>query len=134
MKRHAQLQDLSREHHIALTLALEAKRAALSGAPAELESAASACLAAFPRALDAHFVVEEKTLLPLLSAAGESELVARVWREHEELRQLIAQMEKVEAKTLLRFAELLAAHVRFEERDLFAILEGLLGGTGKSAH
>ena len=125
MKRHPKLQNLSREHHTALQLALRAKRAAASGDRAEMAGAANACIAAFPLELEPHFVVEEETLLPLLAAAGEHALVANVHRDHTELRQLFAQLGESNAETLSRFAAVLTAHVRFEEREVFPALERL---------
>ncbi|MFZ2855644.1 MAG: hemerythrin domain-containing protein [Rhodocyclaceae bacterium] len=131
MKRHPQLQDLSREHHTALQLALRAKRAALSGDPAQVAASAAACVAAFAAELDPHFLVEERSLLPMLSQSGETALVRRTEHEHGELRDLIGQLRQPAAASLLRFAELLTAHVRFEERELFETLETCLERAGK---
>lgn len=125
MKRHQKLQDLSREHHLALQLALKAKRAALSGDPIQVNEVAAACLAAFYSALDPHFVVEENTLLHFLRTAGEDKLLTRVECDHQELRRLATQLQQADARMLLAFAELLASHVRFEEREMFVVLEAL---------
>lgn len=126
MKRHPKLQDLSREHHSALQLALKAKRAAMSGDQTKVETTAVACLAAFFSALDPHFVIEEDSLLPLLVKAGEDRLVKRLQYDHGELRRLALQLEHADAATLLCFAELLMSHVRFEEREMFVVLEAHL--------
>lgn len=126
MRRHRKLLDLSREHHHALQLALQARRAATSGEPVAIEATAAACVAAFSSELDPHFVVEEKTLLPLLVTAGEHRLVEQVVSDHAELRRLSVQLHQADAATLLAFAERLASHVRFEERELFVALEALL--------
>jgi hemerythrin-like domain-containing protein len=123
MKRHERLQDLSREHHAALRLALQARRAATSGDHALIETAAAAVTAAFPAELDPHFVIEEQTLLPLLTQPGEDEVVTRIEREHAELRRLAARLREPDAATLAAFGELLNAHVRFEEREMFPLLE-----------
>lgn len=126
MKRHRKLQDLSREHHHALQLALQARRAATCADPAAIEATAAACRAAFSSELDPHFSVEEDIFLPLLAAAGERGLVERVMSDHTELRHLCAQLQQPDAATMLAFAERLASHVRFEERELFVVLEALL--------
>ena len=126
MKRHQELQDLSREHHGALQLALQAKRAAISGDQTILETTAAVCLAAIYSALDPHFVIEENTLVPLLLNAGEDKLVKQLEHDHHELRRLAVQLAHADAATLLCFAELLMSHVRFEERELFVVLEALL--------
>ena len=126
MKRHRKLQDLSREHHHALQLALQAKRAATSADPAAIKATAVGCVAAFFSELDPHFLVEENTLLPLLVTAGEHGLVEQVVSDHAALRRLSVQLQHPNAATLLAFAECLASHVRFEERELFVVLEALL--------
>ncbi len=126
MKRHRKLLDLSREHHHALQLALQARRAATSGDPALIETTAASCRAAFSRELDRHFALEENSLLPLLVTAGEHRLVAQVVSDHTELRRLSVQLQQADAATMLAFSERLASHVRFEERELFVVLEALL--------
>jgi len=118
MKRHQELQNLSREHHNALQLVLKAKRAATSGDLALIEATATACLTAFHAELDPHFVVEETTLLPLLLAAGEDALVAQVERDHRELRGLCVQLQQPDVTKLDDFTERLTSHVRFKERAL----------------
>lgn len=123
MKRHAKLQDLSREHYAALKLALHAKRAALSGDPGQVERAAMACRAAFANDLEPHFGVEERDLLPLLLAGGQVGLVRRTEQEHALLRRLAEQLQQPAAAVLLEFSESLTAHVRFEEREMFEALE-----------
>ena len=123
MKRHQQLQDLSREHHDALKLALHAKRAVLSGDTTQIAASAAACVDAFASELDPHFVVEENGLLPALAQQGEHDLVQRTLSEHAELRRLIALLQQPDAATLRSFSELLSAHVRFEERELFEVAQ-----------
>ena len=126
MKRHRHLQDLSREHHHALQLALPAPRTETTDNHALIESSATACRVAFRDELDAHFLVEETPLIPLLRAAGEAVRVAQVERDHAELRGLSVRLGRPDAATLLAFAERLSAHVRFEEREVFELVERLL--------
>lgn len=126
MKRHEQLQDLSREHYSALKLALYAKRAAVSGDPAQIRVAAKGCRLAFDSELEAHFLVEERDLLPRLRAAGQTALVSRTEADHAELRGLVTRLEEADRDVLLAFSERLTAHVRFEEREMFEAMEALL--------
>lgn len=91
----------------------------------QIKVTSAACLAAFYTELDPHFVVEETTLLPLLVLSGEDKLVKQVVSDHKELRCLSVLLQQPDAMTLLGFAELLASHVRFEERQLFVVLEAL---------
>ena len=125
MKRHEQLQDLSREHHLALKLALLARRALESGAAPQIQAAAATCAKAFVSDLEPHFVREESDVLPLLAQAGEIALVERTLNEHDEMRRLAARLNEADPATLERFGELLGAHVRFEERELFPAAEAL---------
>ena len=120
MKRHDTLQDLSREHHTALKLALDARRAATSGDAERVATAAATCTRVFAAALAPHFSSEESGLLPAMLEAGDEALVALTWHEHAELRALVGRLPDADATTLLSFADLLSAHVRFEERELFA--------------
>lgn len=123
MKRHQTLQDLSREHHTALKLALAARRAATSGNPREILVSATACAEVFATHLEPHFVVEETKLLPAMLQAGEAALVERTLLEHATLRELVQRLAGADAAVLLSFADLLSAHVRFEERELFEVAQ-----------
>jgi hypothetical protein len=126
MKRHGQLLELSRDHHAALVLAVHAQRAAASGESEAVAAAAADCRDAFDAELDAHFALEENDLLPLLLAAGEGRLAQRLTSEHARLRGLRSQLREPDAVALRAFGEVLTAHVRFEEREMFITLEGLL--------
>jgi hemerythrin-like domain-containing protein len=53
--------------------------------------------------------------------------VARTLIEHRALQRLVRELEIPDGEILLRFADLLTAHVRFEERELFENAERLLG-------
>jgi len=126
MKRHAALQQLSREHHIALKLARQARFASDSGNPTAIGEAAEKINALFAEALEPHFQIEEADLLPALAAAGQQALVARVLDEHAELRALNQQLSAADGSKLSRFGSLLNDHVRFEERELFELAQDLL--------
>ena len=119
MKRHPDLLQLSREHHGALKLARDARRAAASGDAREIGALAQRVAQVFPVELDPHFCIEEQGILVLLARAGQHALVARTLADHAELRRLAEVLATPDADSLLRFADLLGAHVRFEEREVF---------------
>ena len=119
MKRHPDLLQLSREHHGALKLARDARRAAASGDAREIAALAQRVVQVFPVELDPHFCIEEQGILVLLARAGQHALVARTLADHAELRRLAEVLATPDADSLLRFADLLGAHVRFEEREVF---------------
>lgn len=123
MKRHPQLQQLSREHHDALKLARAARLAAESGLSSQVNTLAERVASRFAAELDPHFCIEEQGILVVLAQAGQHELVLRTQDEHAQLRRLAAALAAPDAATLLAFAELLAAHVRFEERELFEVAQ-----------
>jgi hypothetical protein len=121
MKRSPELAPLSREHHHALDIARRMRRAT----PEDLEDV----LARFRRfwQLEAlhHFELEERELVPELCgdpawAAG----LQRMRDEHVELRSRGESVSDLESAHGL--GELLNAHVRFEERELFGIIEDAL--------
>lgn len=125
MKRHPALTQLSREHHPALVLAKRAQQMA-AGKGEEVERLMAEIGAIFDRELEPHFRLEEDRLLPQLRQAGQLALVERTLAEHAELRTLVGRLGLGDIASLPRFGEKLAAHVRFEERELFAVAESLL--------
>jgi tellurite resistance-related uncharacterized protein len=108
MKRATGLVSLSRDHHRALVLA-RALRRPDAPAPADVVEE-----------LEPHFAVEEAELVPRAIERGGAlaELGARLLAEHAALR---AETDPA------RLGDLLEAHVRFEERELFPALERELG-------
>jgi len=77
----------------------------------------------FKSELAPHFDQEESILLPAMKRAGEEELVEETLRQHREIRSCLVEDGGDLASRLLRFGELLDAHVRFEERTLFEVAE-----------
>ena len=119
MKRMPELRGLTNEHHRALVFAKKAKRAVDEGgpAPARLWREAGQY---FREELDRHFDNEEVYLgRPLEAIGGQRPLAERLYREHRALRAFFQPGAGRSPDELLRFAELLVAHVRFEERELF---------------
>lgn len=122
MKRSPGLRTLSSEHHTALVLARRAARAATGG---DWTTTWNEVAHYFVAELEPHFRLEEELLLPALVQTGETLLVERTLAEHVQLRSLVYDRPR-DAATLLAFAELLQAHVRFEERELFVIAQARL--------
>ena len=138
MPRTGDLLSLSREHHTALVLARTALRAADTANASEsggarsnglgldaVRSATAAMEAHWHAVMAAHFEQEER-LIQLAGDALDAESAQRVMAEHSELRRLAAgpcDLEPVDR--LRRFANLLRAHVRYEERAFFPQLQRL---------
>jgi hemerythrin HHE cation binding domain-containing protein len=116
MKRSAALAPLSRDHQHALDAALRLRR----GEPGAVEY--------FRRFFESegrrHFEIEEELILSALPADDEEWQagVERVRSDHEAVRRAVARddLEGADAQAL---GAKLTAHVRFEERVLFPILE-----------
>lgn len=120
-KRDPRLHGLSHDHHRALVLSRRAKRAD-GASEQEQREVWTEVQQAFASTIGEHFKVEEQLLLPRLEELGESELVRRTLDEHERLRELASS----ESPRLSELGELLTAHVRFEEAELFHRAQELL--------
>lgn len=116
MKRKPFLKQLSREHHHALVLARKVVLWASEGRTDTFRMVRDSFLAE----LAGHFHAEESSLLPML-AQTDQKLVQRTLADHLRLRKLAMQGSTMEE--MHEFGELLRAHVRFEERELFPALE-----------
>lgn len=126
MKRAPALQQLSREHHGALVLA---QRIARAGDAAAIAALMTDIPQIFRDELEPHFRCEEDSLLPRLDDAGLPALAERTREEHRRLRALAATIAAGdsgdESAAIETFGRELAAHVRFEERELFPAAEAL---------
>lgn len=132
MRRDPRLIRYSQEHHAALRLARMLIQVDQGGGdtPAEV----SAAIADARDDLERHFAEEERELIPQLRAVGESGLIARLQAEHLALAPLLRSPPA--GKPLGHLGRLLEAHVRFEERELFAALQRhwALPAPGGKAH
>jgi len=126
MKRSKILQPLSREHHSALTLAKACERAAKSGDEALINQACQRVVRVFSNELEPHFQFEEQSLLPLLHSTSTQPLIERTLADHQQLRGLLDALRQNDPVALESFGKCLSAHIRFEERELFPVLESLL--------
>ena len=128
MKRSAQLSSLSREHHVALEVALRLRKA--TGADAG--AARDRFLQFFEDEAREHFRAEEELLLPAFArhAAPDDPDIVRVLTEHVELRRRAADLAGgvADPDELNALGTLLHDHVRHEERTLFPRVEAALDG------
>ncbi|SDW31413.1 hemerythrin domain-containing protein [Nitrosomonas oligotropha] len=123
MPRSGALLSLSREHHSSLVLARAIRQAAESGDSAALPAMMKRIEEHWRTVLCEHFAREEH-LLRLAADAVDAESVDRILAEHAELRSLACGPCELDLPARLRrFGELLAAHVRYEERVLFPQLQ-----------
>ena len=124
MKRSPALTPLSHDHHRALFVALQLKRAEDGSAFAVFEEFLAG-------EGGTHFEIEESILLPGWLDAdpdADPEGAERVRAEHRELREAGRRFAATEptAAELHELGELLDRHIRFEERELFPAIEARL--------
>ncbi len=120
MKRLAQLQPLSRQHHNGLLAALLLKKGIAKGASINIMSAF--ILDLWNNDLNEHFKNEEMFLVPALKKTVFDETLSqKLLHEHNQIRSYIATIQKGLATipTIQSFANLLELHIRFEERIYF---------------
>ena len=124
MKRSKALRSLSRDHHKALSVALDLRRAR------DVGQASARFLEFWPDGA-LHFRIEEEVLLPQWERFGtvNAEAVTRLTAEHRTLRAAALEVSAGTASlsSLRDLGAKLAAHVRFEERELFPMIEADLG-------
>ena len=127
MKRDPALVALSRDHHLALSVARTLKRAT-----ADTASDARAAFADFWQEHGrGHFRLEEEILLPAYAQHGDPchQLVARALCDHVDIRaraDTLAVDATPDPAILHELGTRLADHVRLEERQLFPLIEAAL--------
>ena len=124
MKRSPEFTPLSHDHHQALFVAMQLKRA-------DDTSVAQTFLDFMDEHGEQHFEAEEQIVLPGWIAAdpnADPALAIRVQAEHLELRVAARALRSGgrAVEELRQLGELLERHVRFEERELFPLIEGAL--------
>lgn len=124
MKRAEALQPLSRDHLKSLLAAKRLRNAT------DAAAAAQDFLKFWQAEGRCHFRVEEEVLLPgwALHCAVNRVAVARMLEEHLAIRRgaLRAAAEEASLEELRELGRLLDDHVRFEERELFPMVEEAL--------
>ena len=127
MKRHEQLQSLSRQHHNGLLAALLLKKGIEKTADANVMTAF--IIDFWKNDLKKHFENEEQVLIPALNNTSfDKNLNDQLLEEHTQLRSYIDALKNNadDISTIESFAALLEKHIRFEERTYFPEAEKIL--------
>lgn len=123
IKRSQQLAPLSREHHDGLLFAWKIRQGIENGTPLDLIRKYAIWF--WQHHIKPHFFQEEKILVPCMPA--NDPLSVRMLEEHDKIRELILGLnDEADKRTLTILSDLLNAHIRFEERELFVYLEKIL--------
>jgi len=121
MLRDKSLIPLSRQHQHALALCVRINRAPLATAR-EVQAWQAEVEQHFALEIQYHFAAEEKEVFPTArQVARLVPLVEELLAEHKRLREYFeqARARALDGPGLRQFAEMLAAHIRKEERRLF---------------
>ena len=128
MKRSKELETLSWEHHDGLVIAARIKNdLKKEERPGHLIPYISNI---YTNYLRHHFKQEEDCFLTPIKAFPEArELIKRMLDEHLQFAEIFARMDPLNSDVFMhvgRFGTLLHDHIRFEERQLFPLIEELL--------
>jgi len=134
MKRHPALIPLSRDHHDGLVQAVRLRRAAADGDASTRLAAAREFVEFFRNEERVHLRDEEEELFPLFlrHVPSQPAPLREARAQHMELEGFARKLEIAAAagiadrETLEAAGELLDAHIRVEERQLFPLIEGLV--------
>ncbi|WMJ09750.1 hemerythrin domain-containing protein [Nitrosomonas sp. sh817] len=126
MPRSGALLSLSRDHHTALVLARAARKAVESADPTACEEVLVKIEEHWRSVMASHFAQEEQLLQAMKNQLA-METISRILSDHALLRGLIVESSTREPLARLQqLGDLLASHVRFEERVLFPQLQPIL--------
>jgi len=114
MKRHTNLQPLSRDHHNGLMFCLQLSK----GLENKIDEIRLKNYADwfYENHIQEHFSVEENLIFPLLG--NDNELIKTALDQHQNILKLFTTTTDL-SNTLKKLATELEAHIRFEERILF---------------
>ena len=138
-RRHESLIPLTHDHHHALAQARRLRSAAKDNG-GELLKQSQAFLDFFHDETVNHFREEEEVVFPLaVEDKRAKELLARVMMEHLQIHALASRLgvevteSRVTAESATELATALEAHIRFEEGEVFPLLEEVVADDRLSA-
>lgn len=131
--RHDSLVPLTHDHHHALAQARRLKESALTNDESDRRRATDDFINFYLGSLLRHFREEEELFFaPLVDHEDAHDLVMRALAEHLRVHSRVRLLKrdlvdgKAEPTQLTELSKLLTAHVRFEEREVFPLVERLL--------
>lgn len=124
MKRIEPLIGLSREHHASLVLAKRCIETAQTGETSAINALCRSINEQFEATWEKHFREEEDRIFPAAVKCYPQlgALCQNLIDEHEQMRTYNKQMKQGNCLALEPFGELLRAHTRKEERQLFDVI------------
>ncbi len=124
LKRHKALVSFSRDHHFGLLLVWKIRQGL--NHVVEPERISNYLLHFFEQDLQQHFKEEEQLIFCKLPV--DNILRQQAEREHQIIYELVERIrqDRRNEKLLMKFADALQAHIRFEERTLFGYMQQVL--------
>jgi len=124
MKRIEQLQPLSKEHHLSLTLGHKAIQVSASGDNKAITDLCQKIVNEYPLVWRVHFNIEEESIFRLFENKQNeiAQLCEKLKQEHQTMDAYFEQMKSGDYSILSNFGSLLKEHTRTEERQLFPLL------------
>lgn len=119
IKRHKALQPLSRDHHHGLLLSWKIRQGFKKGIDFDRIMAYAQWF--WKTSLQRHFEIEESELFPVLG--NDHLMVRKALADHRRLARLFTSTDPEKERTLNRIEEELEKHIRFEERQLFNVIQ-----------
>ena len=132
MRRDPSLIPLSQQHHKGLALGVLTRRSLAEDSSANnIARLARRAVDRYELELANHFEIEEQILFPAIQTAlGPLSLVAELIAEHRCMEELVAQLRAAPSRPLLeQLCDLLTAHIRREENELFQMAQAQLPAT-----
>lgn len=131
MKRHQALIPLTHDHHHALAQVRQLRTSA-AALPEQRLRKANEFIAFFEADTLAHFREEEEVVFPLVVGEREAEApLTRLMMDHLRIHSLVRVLTdelrsgSPTTETMTGIAEILEAHIRFEEKTFFPLVERL---------
>ena len=122
IKRSKELQPLSRQHHNGLFFCLLLEKAVKKQADKILMR--DFCQYFWEKDLQHHFELEEKNLSPFSSYVELREGIGRMIEEHAFIRKFFTNPDILNEYSIFdQLQQFLDKHIRFEERELFPLIQ-----------
>ncbi len=126
--RHEVLRPLSRHHMVALHVGLKLRRAGTEKSTLSVAEVQQEVIDFWKLGGQTHFREEEEILLPVYAQYGnvENPMIIEMLIEHVRIRSLMKQVieaDNPKIETMHELGELLAQHIRKEERIIFPLIE-----------
>ncbi len=124
MKRHKALSLLSSDHHHGLRFAKKL-RSANDDTDSAVKKIFNEFTTFYKSQLLNHFEEEEKYLAPALE---NNPLILKMFNDHKKMNEMFGSLSKSSnlKVELYSFGKFLEGHIRFEERELFPMIENTL--------